>query len=126
MSDQEVEVHDPVYVVRSRLGDELASAETRKEEIENMEVLGGDVDEEVKRTIRSDYEDEIGDVMSGMQGGGIMGDPMGGGPLDDLQGGGDDDLSEEEQRERIQDIMRISSLKLAYNGYPVFKSIVVN
>jgi nanoRNase/pAp phosphatase (c-di-AMP/oligoRNAs hydrolase) len=126
MADQEVEVHDPVYVVRSRLGDELDSTSTREEEIENMEVFGGEVDQEVKRTIRSDYEDEIGDVMSGL-GGGIMGggDPMAGGssPLDDLQG---DDLSEEEQRQKIQDIMRISSLKLAYNGYPVFKSIVVN
>lgn len=122
MAEQEVEVHDPVYVVRSRLGDELASSETREEEIENMEVLGGEVDQQVKKTIRSDYKDEIGDAMTGM-GGGIMGDPMGGTSLEDLQG---DDMSEEEQRQRIQDIMRISSLKLAYNGYSVFKSIVVN
>lgn len=123
--DTEVSVHDPVYIVRRRLGQRLDQGDTREDSIENMEAAGSGIDDSVAQKIREDYQREIEDVLSDMdgQGGGI------GGPMTDPL----DKLDREQQQsdgkdsdEKMQQFMRVSSLQLAYQAYPVFKSIVVN
>jgi len=114
--ESEVQVHDPAYIVRRRLGKNLHSpGDDRKEKIAEVEQYGSNVDENVMEDIITDYQQELGDSMRGLQGGGMPG-----------KAGMMGDMDEEEINEKIQKVMRVSSLKLAYQNYPVFKSIVVN
>jgi hypothetical protein len=126
MDNQEVEVHDPIYVVRSRLGTKLDGGESREDQIEDMGSRGKQVDQETVSEIRRDYEKEVGDVLSDLNDptdfGGAMGKPQN--PLDKMKP--DESMSEEEANERIRDMLKVSSLKIAYQGYSVFKSIALN
>jgi hypothetical protein len=120
--ESEVQVHDPAYIVRRRLGKNLHSpGDDRKEKIAEVEQYGSNVDENVMEDIITDYQQELGDSMRGLQGGGMPGKA---GMMGDMRE--EDDMDEEEINEKIQKVMRVSSLKLAYQNYPVFKSIVVN
>jgi len=125
-SPEEISVSDPVYIVRKRLGEQLDGDADREQQIQDMAAIGGEVDHNVATNIRSDYEQEIGDVLSDMGGG-----PMGGGmemenPVENFKQQSDEEMSDEEARERMKKFMRVSSLQIAYRGYTVFKSIVMN
>lgn len=109
-SSDDVNVSDPVYVVRKRLGEQSDEG-----------VADEQVDDAVVSGIRTDYEQEMGDVLSDMNGGEIMGDPM-----EQFEARSDMDMSDAEQKERMKKFMRVSSLQIAYQAYPVFKSIVMN
>ena len=125
-SPDEVNVSDPVYVVRKRLGDALADTDSREEQIENMDSFGKQIDEEVYNSIVTDYEQEVGDVLSDFDGGGMLGDMGGPAPMGAEGFEDEEDMSEEEEQRRMKKFMRVSSLQIAYQAYPVFKSIVVN
>lgn len=110
--ETEVTVNDPVYVVRRRLGKMLSGADTREEEIENMEAFGKEIDEDVSTAIREDYREEIEDSLSDMEDNIGIGDQVIGG--------------QNNNKNKIDKYMRVSSLQMAFKAYPVFKSIVVN
>lgn len=125
-SPEEINVSDPVYIVRKRLGEQLDGDADREQQIQDMAAIGGEVDHNVATNIRSDYEQEIGDFLSDMGGG-----PMGGkmemdNPVEKFKQQSEEEMSDEEARERMQKFMRVSSLQIAYRGYTVFKSIVMN
>lgn len=121
-SSNDVKVSDPVYVIRKRLGNELEDADNREEAIDGASEMDTRFDTNMIDEIRSDYEDEMSDTVSGLDS--MMGDgPMGGGGMQEMGG---EDMSEQERNKRMQKFMRLSSLQLAYQGYPVFKSIVMN
>lgn len=120
--EKEVNVSDPVYIVRKRLGKALDGTESRENQIESMEVIGAEVDNNVITNIRSDYEREVGDVLSDMGGGPQQMQN----PVQHFKEQDNSDLSDEEARDKMQKFMRVSSLQIAYRGYPVFKSIVMN
>lgn len=124
-SSDDVKVSDPVYVVRKRLAQELEGSDTREEDIERTGEMDAKFDNTIISEIRNDYQSEMSDAISGMEGGmgGMMGGPM---QMQQPGEGEEDDLSDEEAQERMQQFMRLSSLQLAYQGYPVFKSIVMN
>lgn len=124
-SPEEVNVSDPAYIVRKRLGQALEDTDIREEEIENLDRDGSEVDNSVVTNIRSDYEQEMGDVLSDMGGGGIGGPQMEN-PVQRFKQQDNSDLSDEEAKEKMRKFMRVSSLQIAYRGYPVFKSIVMN
>jgi hypothetical protein len=126
-SPEEVKVSDPAYIVRKRLGQALEDTDTREEKIENLDQTGSDVDNSVVTNIRSDYEQEMGDVLSDMGGGtGGVGGPQMENPVQRFKQQDNSDLSDEEAKEKMRKFMRVSSLQIAYRGYPVFKSIVMN
>lgn len=117
--EPEVTVNDPVYVVRRRLGKKLNRTDNRQQEIENMANVGAEVDSSVSAEIREDYQNEVDDVLSDMQGGmGIDGMSV----IEKIE----NENSGEDKDEKIERYMRVSSLQLAFQAYPVFKSIVVN
>lgn len=110
--ETEVTVNDPVYVVRRRLGKMLSGADSREEEIENMGAFGKEIDEDVSTAIREDYREEIEDSLSDMEDNIGIGDQVIGG--------------QNNNKNKIDKYMRVSSLQMAFKAYPVFKSIVVN
>ena len=126
--NRDISVTSPAYVVRKRLGNALNGSDNREEEIDTMEKSGEQIDNNLRSGIAADYEQEIGDVLSDFDGGGMLGGMGGASPMDpqQQQGFDDDDMSDEEQKERMRKFMRVSSLQIAYQAYPVFKSIVVN
>ena len=122
--DTEVSVHDPVYIVRRRLGKRLDQSGSRQDSIDNMEADGGDIDDAVVRKIYEDYQKEIKDVLSDMDGQpGMGGGPPMMGQMDEASREEDDERHSDEKMQRF---MRVSSLQLASEAYEVFKSIVVN
>lgn len=110
--ETEVTVNDPVYVVRRRLGKMLSGADSREEEIQNMGAFGKEIDRDVSKAIREDYQKEIEDTLSGME------DSIG---ISDQMVG-----DQSNNRDKIDKYMRVSSLQMAFKAYPVFKSIVLN
>lgn len=111
--ETEVTVNDPVYVVRRRLGKMLSGADSRQEEIQNMEAVGAKIDKNISEEIREDYQKEVEDALSDMEDDiGIEGQMIG--------------RPDENKQSKIDKYMRVSSLQMAFKAYPVFKSIVVN
>jgi hypothetical protein len=119
--DVEVSVHDPVYIVRRRLGQRLDQNGSREDSIENMGAVGSEIDNSVAQKIHEDYQREIEDVLSDMDG-----QPGLGGASPMTGGLGEKEQQEPQSDEKMQKFMRVSSLQLAFEAYPVFKSIVVN
>jgi len=119
--EPEVTVNDPVYIVRRRLGQKLNRSGSREEEIRNMANVGAQVDNSVSAEIREDYQSEVEDALSDMQGDmGLDGMSV----IDKIENAEQD--PEEDKQEKIEKYMRVSSLQLAFQAYPVFKSMVVN
>jgi len=119
--EPEVTVNDPVYIVRRRLGQKLNRSGSREEEIQNMANVGAQVDSSVSAEIREDYQSEVEDALSDMQGDmGLDGMSV----IDKIENAEQD--PEEDKQEKIEKYMRVSSLQLAFQAYPVFKSMVVN
>lgn len=125
-SAEEVDVSDPAYVVRKRLGDALENTDSRKEAIDVLEDSGKEIDEDVYNSIITDYEQEVGDVLGDSDAGSFLGKSIGKQDTGPRSFKSDGDMSEEEQKRKMKKFMRLSSLQIAYQAYPVFKSIVVN
>ena len=123
--DSEVSVHDPVYIVRKRLGKRFDQSNSREDVINRMEMEGEKIDNSVLQKIYEDYQREIEDVLSDMDGHpGMEGGPPMMGQMDEMEQKGEE--KGPQSNERMQKFMRVSSLQLASEAYPVFKSIVVN
>lgn len=116
-----VSVNDPMYVVRRRLGQHLENTENRQQTADVLEHTGGEMDAQIKNSIRSDYEEEIGDASSDI-GGPPQGAPSIGGGMSTPE----ENMDQEEIERRIQKFMRVSSLQVAYQAYPVAKHVVMN
>lgn len=119
-----VRIDDPMYEVRSRLGNRLGDLD-REETMEKISTDADRIDDEVVADIIKDCREatrEMKELISDQDEDGGM-NPMAN-PMNNYFS--PQEPIDEEAEERLKKFFRISSLQVAYDGYFAFKSIVMN
>jgi len=117
----DVQIDDPMYQVRSRLGTRLGELD-REETMKKIESESHRMDDEIVAEILKDCREatkEMRDMIDR-----DSEDPMQFNPQERFSQ--PQEPLDEEARERIMKFFQISSLQVAYDGYFAFKSIVMN
>jgi len=120
----DVQIDDPMYQVRSRLGDRLGDLD-REETINKIESESNRMDDEVVTEILRDCRKATREMREMIdQDEEDMGNPMRPNPQERFFQ--PQEPMDEETEKRLMKFFQISSLQVAYDGYSAFKSIVMN
>lgn len=119
----DVQIDDPMYQVRSRLGTRLGDLD-REETMEKIEADSHRIDDEVAAEILQDCREATKEMRNMIDRDKGENNPMQPNPQERFLE--PQEPMDEEAKKRLMKFFQISSLQVAYDGYFAFKSIVMN